>query len=203
MFASGAARDSSRAGSSRRPPPGLAIVWEKGSETGRSSTCLAAPPCSPRERWSGTPIMAGMRRGAGFCLWLAVPPGRARLRALPLPLAGLDRSRHGAAVFLRALVGVLSIPPTLPRGTWILRGGAGAASGVAALHVAACILGSRPEQDAYLEKLIAACHPRESWCTPGWSCRTSARNPGLRIPSGAKNRDFAKMPSSIGAADET
>lgn len=63
--------------------PKLAIVWEKTLdlpvwELPQEATVLA------RERWSGAPLAAGFRRGAGGVLWLAVTPGERGYERFPL-----------------------------------------------------------------------------------------------------------------------
>jgi len=134
--------------------PGLAIVWEKGLELPVFDLPAGWPWCSPAERWTGHADDGGMRRGAGFCWWVAVPPGRARLRALPIRLAGLDRSRHGAAVCLRPPVAFLRfrLPPRRVDLDYF-RGAAGARAGVAAApRGRLAFLGSRPRAGTLYSK---------------------------------------------------
>lgn len=74
--------------------PKLPIVWEKGLELPRHEVPAEAKVFA-KERWTGAPMLAGFRRGAGAVLWLAVPPGERgyeRFPYLPHALAdlGLD-----------------------------------------------------------------------------------------------------------------
>ena len=86
--------------------PQLRIIWER---------ALDLPVCDlpagarvfTRERWTGAPLVAGFRRGAGAILWVAADPGSARLRTLPLPAARAGGPRFAAAVSIAPPVGVL------------------------------------------------------------------------------------------------
>src|ERR1039457_2277232 len=146
--------------------PGLAIVWEKGLDL----PVLELPGGAivfARERWTGTPMMAGLRRGAGILLWLAVPPGERGYERFPYLLQaltdlGMERPFSSArlwAFFDSAYRSRVDLDYFAAR--W-------RASGVAALHVAAWHFWAPDlEQDAYLEKLIAACH-REGILVYAW-----------------------------------
>jgi len=146
--------------------PDLAIVWEKGLELPvfdlpGSVTVFA------RERWSGAPMLAGIRRGTGILLWLAAPPGERGYERFPYLLQaladlGMERPFSSARLwtfFDSAYRSRVDLDYFAAR--W-------RASGVAALHVAAWHFWEPdPEQDAYLEKLIAACH-REGILVYAW-----------------------------------
>ena len=146
--------------------PGLAIVWEKGLELPVFDLPAGAVVFA-RERWTGTPMMAGMRRGAGVLLWVAVPPGERGYERFPYVLQaltdlGMERPFASArlwAFFDSAYRSRVDLDYFAAR--W-------RSSGVAALHVAAWhFWEADPEQDAYLEKLIAACH-REGILVYAW-----------------------------------
>ena len=146
--------------------PGLAIVWEKGLELPVFDLPRGAVVFA-RERWTGAPIMAGLRRGAGILLWVAVPPGERGYERFPYLLQaladlGMERSFSSPrlwAFFDSAYRSRVDLDYFAAR--W-------RASGVAALHVAAWhFWEADPEQDAYLEKLIAACH-REGILVYAW-----------------------------------
>ena len=150
----------------RRAPPGLAIVWEKGLELPVFELPGGATVFA-RERWTGAPMMAGMRRGAGILLWVAVPPG--------------ERGYERFPYLLQALADLGMEPPFSSARLWAFFDSAYRSrvdldyfaarwrtSGIAALHVAAWhFYEPDPEQDAYLEKLIAACH-REGILVYAW-----------------------------------
>jgi hypothetical protein len=68
--------------------PKLPIVWEKGLEL----PVLELPEGAvvfARERWTGTPMLAGVRRGAGALVWVAVPPGERGYERFPYLLNAL------------------------------------------------------------------------------------------------------------------
>ena len=146
--------------------PKLPIVWEKGLEL----PVFELPPGArvfTRERWTGTPMVAGFRRGAGAVLWVAVPPGE----------RGYDRFPY----LLQALADLGLAPPFRGSRLWAFFDSAYRSrvdvdyfaarwrkAGIAALHVAAWHFHERSaEPDAWLEKLIAACH-REGILVYAW-----------------------------------
>ncbi|MEO8369827.1 MAG: hypothetical protein ABI806_11550 [Candidatus Solibacter sp.] len=137
--------------------PGLPLVWEKGLELpvfNLPSNALVFA----RERWSGTPMMAGVKRGAGAILWVAAPPGERGYERFPYLLnaladLGLEapfRSNRLWAFFDSAYRSRVDVDYFAAR--W-------RKAGIAALQVAAWHnFEPDPEADAYLQKLIAACH---------------------------------------------
>ena len=137
--------------------PTLAIIWEKALELPvweipKDAIIFA------RERWTGAPLVAGLRRGAGGVLWMAVTPGERGYERFPyLPQALCDlglrpplRSRRLWAFFdssyrLRADADYLAA-------RW-------RKAGIAALHVAAWhYFEPDSQRDEYLVRLIEACH---------------------------------------------
>jgi hypothetical protein len=146
--------------------PGLAIVWEKGLDLPVFDLPNGATVFA-RERWTGTPMMAGLRRGTGVVLWVAVPPGERGYERFPYLLQaladlGMERPFSSSrlwAFFDSAYRSRVDLDYFAAR--W-------RASGVAALHVAAWhFWEADPERDAYLKKLIAACH-REGILVYAW-----------------------------------
>jgi hypothetical protein len=137
--------------------PKLSIVWEKGMEL----PVFAIPADAQvfaRERWNGVPLAAGLRRGAGAVLWIAVPPGDRGYEHFPYLLAALCdlgmeppfRSDRLWAFFDSAYRSRVDLDYFAAR--W-------RRAGIAALQVAAWhFYDSDPENDAYLKKLIEACH---------------------------------------------
>ncbi|MEK7754478.1 MAG: hypothetical protein AAB654_21315, partial [Acidobacteriota bacterium] len=137
--------------------PKLAIVWERALElpvweVPKEATVFA------RERWSGAPLVAGFRRGAGGVLWLAVTPGERGYERFPyLPQALCDLGLR---------------PPLSSRRLWAFFDSSyrlrvdldyfaarWRKAGIGALHVAAWhYFEPDPERDAYLKRLIEACH---------------------------------------------
>ncbi len=146
--------------------PGLAIVWEKGLELPVFGLPGGATVFA-RERWTGTPMLAGLRRGSGILLWVAVAPGERGYERFPYLLQaltdlGMERPFSSArlwAFFDSAYRSRVDVDYFAKR--W-------RTSGVAALHVAAWHFWEPDaERDAYLEKLIAACH-REGILVYAW-----------------------------------
>ena len=137
--------------------PKLAIVWERALElpvweVPEQATVFA------RERWGGAPLMAGFRRGAGGILWLAVTPGERGYERFPyLPQALCDlglrpplNSRRLWAFFDSSYR--LRVDLDYFAARW-------RKAGIGALHVAAWhYFEPDPERDAYLGRLIEACH---------------------------------------------
>ena len=68
--------------------PKLPIVWEKGLELPRYEVPAEAKVFA-KERWTGAPLLAGFRRGAGAVLWLAVSPGERGYERFPYLLHAL------------------------------------------------------------------------------------------------------------------
>jgi hypothetical protein len=137
--------------------PRLPIVWEKSIELPVFSVPEGAQVFA-RERWNNVPLSAGARRGAGAVLWIAVPPGERGYERFPYLLAalcdlGLDppfRSSRLWAFFDSAYRSRVDLDYFAAR--W-------RRSGISALQVAAWhFYDSDPESDAYLKKLIDACH---------------------------------------------
>lgn len=139
--------------------PKLRIVWRNGLDLPVFDVPAGATVFA-RERWTGTPMMVGLRRGAGAVLWLAVPPGP----------NGYDRFPY----LPQALVDLGARPAFLSRRLWAFFDSSYRArvdldyfaarwrqSGIAALHVAAWHYNEPdPQRDAWLRALIDACHRR-------------------------------------------
>jgi len=137
--------------------PDLQIVWERSLAMPAFEVPQAAQVFC-RARAGGEPLVAGLRRGPGAVLWLAVSPGDRgfeRFPFLPHALAELGlrvpfESRRLWA-FFDAAYRVRDQPDPLAQ-RW--REG-----GIAALHVGAWqYFESHPEGDEYLRQLIASCH---------------------------------------------
>jgi hypothetical protein len=146
--------------------PKLSIVWEKGLEL-PAFTLPAGAVVFARERWTGAPVLAGLRHGAGAALWLAAPPGERGYERFPYLLQALCdlgmappfRSARLWAFFDSAYR--LRVDPDYFAVRW-------RKSGIAALHVAAWqYFEPDRERDEYLTKLIQACH-REGILAYAW-----------------------------------
>jgi len=146
--------------------PKLSIVWENGLELPVFELPAGAQVFAS-ERWTGAPMTAGMRRGAGALLWVAVPPGEKGYERFPYLLEalcdlGMDppfRSSRLWAFFDSSYRSRVDLPYFAAR--W-------RKAGIAALHVAAWhFYEPDAERDGYLAKLIEACH-REGILTYAW-----------------------------------
>ena len=120
-----------------------------------------------RDRWSGTPVVAGMKMGRGAVLWVVASPG----------LHGYERFPY-----LPQALTSLGWQPSIWAGrTWAFFdysyrtrvdldyfAARWRKAGISALHVAAWHFYERdPERDAYLNHLIEACH-REGILVYAW-----------------------------------
>jgi hypothetical protein len=146
--------------------PALPIVWERGLELPVFELPGAARMFA-KERWTGAPMTAGFRRGSGAVLWIAVPPGERGYERFPYLLNALGdlglnppfRSFRLWAFFDSAYRSRVDVDYFAAR--W-------RKAGIAALHVAAWhFFEPDGEQDAYLRKLIEACH-REGILVYAW-----------------------------------
>jgi hypothetical protein len=146
--------------------PKLPIIWERPLDL----PVFRVPPGAQvfaRERWTGAPMTAGIRRGAGAVLWVAAPPGELGYERFPYLLNALCdlgmeppfRSSRLWAFFDSAYRSRVDLGYFAAR--W-------RKSGIAALHVAAWHFYEPDEaQDAYLRSLIDACH-REGILVYAW-----------------------------------
>ncbi|MBI4874169.1 MAG: hypothetical protein HY822_06005 [Acidobacteria bacterium] len=155
-FRPGAQRVAVRSVVDRRNPK-LAVVWEKALELPVWEVPREAE-VFVRERWTGAPLVAGLRRGVGGLLWLAVTPGALGYERFPyLPQALCDlglqpplRSRRLWAFFDSSYR--LRVDLDYFAARW-------RKAGIVALHVAAWhYFEPHAERDAYLARLIHACH---------------------------------------------
>jgi hypothetical protein len=137
--------------------PQLSIVWQAAQEMPRFEMPPAAQVFA-KERWTGAPLIAGMRRGRGAVLWVAASPGLHGYERFPYVLHALAdlglgppfRSARLWAFFDSAYR--MRVDPDYFARRW-------RSAGIAALQVAAWhFFESTPADDAYLRDLIAACH---------------------------------------------
>jgi len=146
--------------------PRLAIVWENALEVPVFDLPEGARVFA-KERWTGAPMIAGARRGAGALLWVAVPPGERGYERFPYLLQAL--CDLGVEPFFRAS-GLWAffdsgyrarVDPDYFARRW-------RRAGIAALQVAAWhFYESSEESDGYLRRLIEACH-REGILVYAW-----------------------------------
>ena len=139
--------------------PELDIIWEESIE----APVFDLPPHArvfAKERWTGAPLVAGWRQGVGAVLWTAISPGKRGYERFPyLPQAMRElgvqspvESRSLWAFFDASYRSRVDLDYFAKR--W-------RESGIGALHVAAWhFWESDPERDAYMKRLIDACHKR-------------------------------------------
>jgi len=146
--------------------PKLPIIWENALELPVFDLPEGARIFA-KERWTGSPMMAGARRGAGAVLWVAVPPGERGYERFPYLLhalcdLGVEPAFRGTGLWAffdsgyRARVDLDYFARRWRR------------AGISALHVAAWHFYEPDIQgDTYLKKLIEACH-REGILVYAW-----------------------------------
>lgn len=137
--------------------PGLSIVWESAVDLPSFEIPTDARVFA-RERWRKAPLLAGLRRGQGAVLWVAVSPG--------------ERGYERFPYLVQALADLGLEPPFRSRGLWAFfdssyRARADLdylarrwrAAGISALHVAAWHYFEPDEtRDRYLRTLVESCH---------------------------------------------
>ncbi len=137
--------------------PKLSIVWQKALELPRFTVPKTARVFAT-ERWTGAPLVAGYRSGAGAVLWVAASPGENGYERFPYLLHALAdlgmeapfRAANLWAFFDSSYRSRVDLEYFAAR--W-------RASGISALHVAAWhFYEPDPERDRYLRALIEACH---------------------------------------------
>lgn len=146
--------------------PDVQIVWQETVTVPRYETPENAVVFT-RERWTNAPLAAGFRRGDRVVFWTAVPLGPAgyeRFPYIPQALAELGlrprfESRNLWAFFDSSYR--LRADPDYLAARW-------RAGGLSALHIAAWHFWEPdPERDAWLQRLIDACH-RHAILTYAW-----------------------------------
>jgi hypothetical protein len=137
--------------------PKLPVIWEKALDLPVTKLPDGARVFA-KERWTGAPMIAGLRKGAGAVLWVAVPPGERGYERFPYLLQALGdlgleapfRSSRLWAFFDYSYR--LRVDPDYFAARW-------RKAGISALHVAAWhFYEADPARDAYLKKLIESCH---------------------------------------------
>jgi hypothetical protein len=146
--------------------PKLPLVLEKPLAI-QSFAIPASAQVFTKDRWSAAPIVAGSKLGKGGVLWVAASPGPQGYERFPyLP---------------QALTSLGLAPPARAQRTWAFFdysyrtrvdldyfAARWRKAGISALHVAAWhFYETDPERDAYLNRLIEACH-REGILVYAW-----------------------------------
>jgi len=137
--------------------PDLQIYWEQPDDAHVSHVPMSFQVFAT-EKWTGTPVLAGRKTGHGAVLWMATQPGPSGIERYPYLLQalsdlGLELPAQTSDLWaffdssyrIRADVDYLAA-------RW-------RKAGISVLHVAAWHnVEPDPIQDAYLKRLIVACH---------------------------------------------
>ena len=167
--------------------PRLPIVWEQAVEMPR----FEAPPGAQvfaRERWTGAPMLAGLRRGAGAVLWVALPPGERGYERFPYLLHALADLGLEAPFRASPPVGVLRLLLPDARRRGVLRGA----------------LAAGRHRGASRGRLALLRAGRRARPLPAQTDRglPPARNPGLRVAgTAAREREVLERPSRMARED--
>jgi hypothetical protein len=140
-----------------RHAPQLGIIWERQLELPVFETPPGATVFA-KERWSGAPLAAGFRHGAGGVLWLAVTPGEHGHERFPYLFHALGELGFSPPFRSRRLWAFFD-PPYRSRVDLDYFAQRWRRAGIAALHVSAWhYFEPDAERDAWLRRLIEACH---------------------------------------------
>ncbi len=137
--------------------PALPIIWSQSVELPRYEIPAAAH-VFVKERWTGAPVVAGLRVGAGAVLWLATDPGPNGYERFPYFMQALADLGFGPSFRSSQLWAFFDYAyrsradPDYLAQRW-------RAAGISALHAAAWhFYDSDVTRDEYLRQLIEACH---------------------------------------------
>ncbi|MCC6363576.1 MAG: hypothetical protein IT165_08620 [Bryobacterales bacterium] len=140
-----------------RHDPKVQVVWEQAVD----APVFEVPPEATvyaHERWTGAPLVAGMRKKMGAVLWIAANPGPSGRERFPYLLQALrDLGLEPPLTSKRLWVFLdtsyrMRVDPDYMAKLW-------RRNGIAALHIAAWHYFEADEQrDAYLRRIIGACH---------------------------------------------
>ncbi|HVW11596.1 MAG TPA: hypothetical protein VHC90_23595, partial [Bryobacteraceae bacterium] len=135
----------------------LPVIWGSAVEMPRYDVPADARVFA-KERWTGAPVMAGYRLGAGAVLWVAASPGANGYERFPYLMQALADLGFGPSFRSARLWAFfddsyrLRADPDYLAAHW-------RKAGIAAIHAASWhFFDPDPAHDEYLKKLIAACH---------------------------------------------
>jgi len=135
----------------------LPVIWRSAADIPRYEVPLNARVFA-KERWTGAPVIAGYRLGAGAVLWVAATPGASGYERFPYLMQALADLGFGPSFRAPRLWAFFDdsyrsrADPDYLAERW-------RKAGIAALHVASWhFFDPDPTHDEYLQKLITACH---------------------------------------------
>jgi hypothetical protein len=139
--------------------PRAGIVWERAEEVPVFRVPSEAAVLA-RERWTGAPLVAGLKRGAGGVLWVALPPGQRGYERFPYLFQALSKLGLSPPFRSNRLWAFFDSSYRTRADTEYLAE-RWRAAGIRGLHVAAWhFYEPEREMDAYLRGLIESCHQR-------------------------------------------
>jgi hypothetical protein len=137
--------------------PSLPIIWGQAIDIPRFEIPSTARVFA-KDRWSGAPLIAGMRVGAGAVLWVAADPGPNGYERFPYLMQALADLGFEPAFRSSRLWAFFDYSyrtradPDYLAERW-------RKAGISALHVASWhFYDPNPEREEYLKHLIDACH---------------------------------------------
>jgi hypothetical protein len=137
--------------------PSLPIVWSRALEIPRYEIPAGARVFA-KDRWTGAPLIAGLRSGAGAILWVAANPGPNGYERFPYLMQALSDLGFEPAFRSSSLWAFFDdsyrtrADPDYLAQHW-------RQAGISALHVASWhFYDADTEHDDYLKHLIDACH---------------------------------------------
>ena len=137
--------------------PSLPIVWSKAIEIPKTTVPRQARVFA-KDRWSGQPVIAGFKSGAGAVLWVALPPGLSGYERFPYLMQALD-DLGGSPSFRNSQLWAFFDYSYRTRADPDYLAARWREAGISAIHVASWhFFDSDAERDAYLKRLIEACH---------------------------------------------
>ena len=140
--------------------PALPIVLEHALDIARFEVPAAARVFA-KDHWSNAPTIAGYKQGQGAVLWVAASPGAQGYERFPYLLHALHDLGLEAPVRSARLWAFFDYSYRT-RADLDYLAARWRKAGIAALHVAAWhFYDSDPERDAYLRRLIRACHRQD------------------------------------------
>jgi hypothetical protein len=137
--------------------PALPVIWDKPIEIPRYDT-NAGTHVFAKERWTGAPVVAGYRLGAGAVLWLATSPGAGGYERFPYLMQALAELGFSSSFRSSRLWAFFDYSyrsradPDYLAEHW-------RTAGISAIHAASWhFYDADPARDEYLRQLIEACH---------------------------------------------
>jgi hypothetical protein len=137
--------------------PALPVIWSKSVELPRTDAPAEARIFA-KERWTGAPVVAGYRLGAGAVLWVALQPGQSGYERFPYLMQSLADLGFGPS-FRSSRLWAFFDYSYRTRADLDYLAERWRKAGISALHVASWhFYDSTPDRDEYLKRLIEACH---------------------------------------------